>query len=134
MKRIVLILMAALALTLTSCYKESEYTITYRDPATSVAIVTIFEYDSSYDLVRTSEIKYIEPDKLYSRTSSDLARYIVIGVEGTVNERIIEWYSSEIYELDHSRPLHIEVDFQNMDAQSTNPVNPLDCVQRYLHK
>jgi len=126
--------MAVFTLALSSCYKESEYTITYRDLVTNVAIVTVFEYDASYDLVRTNEIKYIEPDKIYSCTSSDLAHYIVIGVEGTVNGHIIEWYSSEIYELDHSRPLHIEVDFQNMEAQSTNPVNPLDCVNRYLHK
>ena len=134
MKKLLLVLLAISSLAFTSCYKESHYSITYHDVETAVANVTVFEYDAAYDIVATREIKFIKPNTLYEMTSSDLAHYVVIGVEGTVNNSIIEWYSAHVFELDSERPIHIDVSFVGMETQGTNPVNPAHSVQHYLHK
>lgn len=131
-KRLLLVIATMLCVAFSSCYKESEYSIKYIPNGTDIANVTVFEYDYSYELVKIREIKYIEPNVVYPMVSSDLAHYLVIGVEGTVNQHITEWYSGDVYELDSKTPIHIDVDFRNMNTQGTNPVNPADCVQRYL--
>ena len=82
----------------------------------------------------TRERRIIEPGKVYEITSSDLAHYLVIGVEATLHGHISEWYSKNVFELDPKSPLHIDVSFTDMDIQSTNPVNASHSVQRYLHK
>ena len=123
-------------LVFTSCYKESDYTVTYHtsDPSGTVANVTLFEYDASFDFVTARELKIIEPNVIYPITSSDLARYVVIGVESTIMGHITEWYCADIFELDHNTPIHIDVDFITMNTQTTNPVDPSDGINRYLHK
>ncbi len=134
MKKFLLVLLALSSIAFVSCYKESQYTITYHDTETAIANVTIFEYDASYDRVATREIKFIKPNQIYDLTSSDLARYLVIGVEGTVNNKIIVWYCKDIFKLDSSKPIHIDVSFTGMNTQGRNPVNESDCVQQYLYK
>lgn len=134
MKRTLFILVAALCLFFTSCYKESHYSVEYHDQSTSLANITLFEYDYNYDLVKTQEIKYAEPGKIYDLTSSNLAHYVVVGVEGTVNGRIIEWYSANTFQLDSSKPIHIDVSFVGMSTSEENPVNPSNHVHRYFHK
>ena len=134
MKKNLFLLMAMLCFTLTSCFKESQYSVTYLDNADAVANITLFEYDSAYTLVAQREIKLVEPNKIYEITSSDLAYYVVIGVEGILNNKIIEWYCQDVFQLDNKNPIHIDISFTGMNTQSTNPVNPSDCVSRYLHK
>lgn len=134
MKRLLLILTAALSLALTSCYKESHYTVQYLDRDTEVANVTLFEYDYSFDLVKTQELKFVDPDKIYEITSSDLAHYVVVGVEGIVGGHIIEWYSAHYYQLDSSNPIHLDISFVDMDVSDQNPVDPNHRVHQYLHK
>ena len=134
MKRTLFILAATLCLLFTSCYKESRYTVESHDQTTSLANITLFEYDYSYDLVKTQELKYAQPGMIYELTSSDLAHYVVVGVEGTVNGRIIEWYSANTFQLDADKPIHIDVSFIDMATSEENPVNPSDHVHRYLHK
>lgn len=85
-------------------------------------------------MVKTQELKFVEPGKAYDITSSDLARYVVVGVEGTVQGRIIEWYSARYFELDDKTPILIDVSFTDMETQDKNPVNPEDRVHQYLHK
>ena len=133
MKKVLFAIVALCCLTLTSCFKESEYTITYSDKSTSIANVTIFEYDYT-SLVTKHEIKNISTDEIYSFTSSDIADRIVIGVEGIMAGRITEWYTRDYYRLDPEKPIHIDVNFMNMDTQDTNPINPEDHVSRYLYK
>ncbi len=134
MKKALLVLVAILSLSLTSCFKESQYSVTYVGDETDVANVTLFEYDAAYTLVAKREIKLITPNTIYEITSSDLADYVVVGVEGTLNGRIIEWYCQEYFELDNKNPIHIDISFTGMNTQSTNPVNPSDGVEHYLHK
>ena len=134
MKKALFVLIATVCLSLVSCFKESQYSITYHGDPAEVANVTIFEYDSSYDLVATRERRIIVPGKVYEITSSDLAHYLVIGVEATLHGHISEWYSKNVFELDPKSPLHIDISFTDMDIQSTNPVNASHSVQRYLHK
>jgi hypothetical protein len=134
MKRLLLVLSAVFCLVLSSCYKESHYTVQYHDRATNVANITLFEYDYGFDLVKSRELKYAEPGEIFEITSSDLARYVVVGVEGTVDGRIIEWYSAGYFELDSSNPVHIDVSFIDMETSDINPVNANDRVHRYLHK
>ena len=85
MKKALFVLIATVCLSLVSCFKESQYSITYHGDPAEVANVTIFEYDSSYDLVATRERRIIVPGKVYEITSSDLAHYLVIGVEATLS-------------------------------------------------
>ena len=134
MKKALFVLIATVCLSLVSCFKESQYSITYHGDPAEVANVTIFEYDASYDRVAIREIKFIKPNQIYDLTSSDLARYLVIGVEGTVNNKIIVWYCKDIFKLDSSKPIHIDVSFTGMNTQGRNPVNESDCVQQYLYK
>ena len=75
----------------------------------------------------------ITPNNIYEITSSDLADYVVVGVEGTIYGKIIEWYCQDIFELDNKNPIHIDISFTGMNTQNTNPVNSSDGVTRYLH-
>lgn len=134
MKKLFTIVAAALCILFSSCFKESHYTVRYHDVATAVANITLFEYDYGFDLVKTQELKFVEPGKAYDITSSDLAHYVVVGVEGTVQGRIIEWYSARYFELDDKTPILIDVSFTDMETQDANPVNPEDRVHQYLHK
>ena len=61
MKKLALLLLSVLCISLVSCRKESHYSIRYTDYSTAMANVTLFEYDYSFDLVKTREIKNIEP-------------------------------------------------------------------------
>ena len=79
MKKILFTLVALCSLMFTSCFKESEYTITYTDTYTDMANVTVFEYDGT-QLVQKREIKMIQPNTIYELTSSDLASQVVVGV------------------------------------------------------
>ena len=132
MKKAILVLMAVLSLAFTSCFKESQYSITYIGEETDVANVTLFEYDYAYNLVAQREVKLIKPNNIYEITSSDLADYVVVGVEGTIYGKIIEWYCQDIFELDNKNPIHIDISFTGMNTQNTNPVNPSDGVTHYL--
>ena len=80
--------MAVLSLAFTSCFKESQYSITYIGEETDVANVTLFEYDYAYNLVAQREVKLIKPNNIYEITSSDLADYVVVGVEGIIYGKI----------------------------------------------
>ena len=64
MKKILFTLVALCSLMFTSCFKESEYTITYTDTYTDMANVTVFEYDGT-QLVQKREIKMIQPNTIY---------------------------------------------------------------------
>ncbi|MBO4599321.1 MAG: hypothetical protein J5641_01140 [Bacteroidales bacterium] len=133
MKKILFTFLALSCLAFTSCFKESEYTITYTDTFTDIANLTVFEYDGT-QLVQKREIKMIVPNTIYELTSSDLANQVVIGVEAIVGNKISEWYASEVFKLDNSNPTHITVSFINMATQDFNPINPDDCVSHYLSK
>ena len=132
MKKAILVLMTVLSLAFTSCFKESQYSITYIGEETDVANVTLFEYDYAYNLVAQREVKLIKPNNIYEITSSDLADYVVVGVEGIIYGKIIVWYCQDIFELDNKNPIHIDISFTDMNTQNTNPVNPSDVVTRYL--
>ena len=134
MKKVLFLLVAVLCLAFTSCFKESQYSITYIDNDDAVANITLFEYDAAYTLVAQRELKLVKPNTIYEITSSDLADYVVVGVEGILNNKIIEWYCQDVFQLDNKNPIHIDISFIDMNTQSTNPVNPSDCVSRYLHK
>lgn len=133
MKKVLIALLAVCCLTFTSCFKESEYTITYTDDFAEMANLTAFEYDAT-SLVAKREIKMIQPNKMYELTSSDLATDVVIGVEAIVNGRIMEWYTADVFRLDPETTTHITVSFVNSNVQTTNPVNPDDIISRYLYK
>ena len=87
MKKVLFTLLAVCCMAFVSCFKESEYTITYIDDFTSMANVTAFEYDGT-QLVAKRELKRIQPNTVYEMTSSDIADRVVIGVEATVSGRI----------------------------------------------
>lgn len=133
MKKILFALLAIGCMAFVSCFKESEYTITYVDDFTDMANVTAFEYDGT-QLIARRELKRIETNTICAMTSSDLANCLVIGVEAVVNGRITVWYASEVFKLDPKDPTHITVSFTNMATQDYNPINPDDCVSRYLNK
>ena len=133
MKKFLFTLLALSCLSLTSCFKESEYSITYTDSYTDMANVTIFEYDGT-QLVQRREIKMIVPNTIYELTSSDLANQLVIGVESIVGTKVSVWYTAEVFELDDKNPIHITVSFTDMATQDFNPINPEDCVSRYFYK
>lgn len=133
MKKFLLTIVALSCLTLTSCFKESQYSITYTDDYTDMANVTAFEYDGT-QLVAKRELKLIEPNTIYELTSSDLANQVVIGVEAIVGTRKSVWYCSEAFKLDDKNPIHITVSFTGMPTQDFNPINPDDCVSLYLYK
>jgi len=131
MKKFLIALVALCSLAFTSCFKESEYTITYTDTYTDMANVTVFEYDGD-QCVNRQEIKRIQPNTIYEMISSDLADRVVIGVEAIASGRIIEWYSANAFELDPQNPTHITVSFTNMATLDYNPINPDDRVTRYM--
>lgn len=133
MKKILFSLLALCCLSFTSCFKESEYTITYTDSYTDMANVTVFEYDG-VQLVQKREIKMIVPNTIYELTSSDLANQVVVGVESIVGNRVSVWYTADVFKLDDKNPTHITVSFTDMATQDFNPINPDDCVSRYLYK
>ena len=133
MKKILFTLLALCCLSFTSCFKEKEYTITYLDDYTDNANITVFEYDGS-QLVQRREIKRVVPNTIYPVTSSDLANQIVIGVEAQVGNRVTVWYTADAFMLDDKNPTNIAVSFTDMATQDFNPVNPDDCISRYLHK
>ena len=133
MKKILFTLLALCCLSFTSCFKEKEYTITYLDDYTDNANITVFEYDGS-QLVQRREIKRVVPNTIYPVTSSDLANQIVIGVEAQVGNRVTVWYTADAFMLDDKAPTNIAVSFTDMATQDFNPVNPDDCISRYLHK
>ena len=133
MKKFLFTLLALSCLSFTSCFKESEYTITYTDSYTDMANVTVFEYDG-VQLVQKREIKLIVPNTIYELTSSDLANQVVIGVESIVGGRVSVWYTADVFKLDDKNPTHITVSFTDMATQDFNPINPDDCVSRYLYK
>lgn len=133
MKKIFLALAAMFCLALTSCTRESTYTIDFSDDVSEFANVTIFEYDFADDLLVRREIKAAE-NLVYEFTSYDGAYNVVIGVEAIVNGRIMEWYCADIFKLDPEHNTNIEVNFRKMNTQDTNPMNPADVVSRYLYK
>ena len=133
MKKLLFTLVALSCLTLTSCFKEKEYSITYTDAYTDMANVTVFEYDGT-QLVAKRELKLIVPNTIYQLTSSDLANQVVIGVESIVGNRVSVWYTADAIRLDDKAPTNITVSFTNMATQDFNPINPEDYVSRYLYK
>lgn len=133
MKKVLFTLLAVCCMAFVSCFKESEYTITYIDDFTSMANVTAFEYDGT-QLVAKRELKRIQPNTVYEMTSSDIADRVVIGVEATVSGRITEWYSADIFRLDPDKTTHITVSFTDMTTSDVNPINPDDRISRYLYK
>ena len=133
MKKVLFTLLAVCCMAFVSCFKESEYTITYIDDFTSMANVTAFEYDGT-QLVAKRELKRIQPNTVYEMTSSDIADRVVIGVEATVSGRITEWYSADIFRLDPDKTTHITVSFTDMTTSDVNPINPEDSISRYLYK
>ena len=133
MKKFLFTLLALSCLSLTSCFKESEYSITYTDSYTDMANVTVFEYDGT-QLVQRREIKMIVPNTIYELTSSDLANQLVIGVESIVGNKVSVWYTADVFKLDDKNPIHITVSFTDMATQDFNPINPEDCVSRYFYK
>lgn len=132
MKKLLLILAAVLSLALASCSKEKNYTIRYTDNTTSFANVTVFEYMAGGTLVARREIKNID-NLIYEIESDPTTSYVVIGVEGVVGNRIIEWYCSDYFYLDEDEVTDIEVSFMDMNTQETNPVNPDDHISRYIY-
>lgn len=132
MKKLLLIFAAVLSLALASCSKEKSYTIRYTDNTTSFANVTVFEYMAGGTLVARREIKNID-NLIYEIESDPTTSYVVIGVEGVVGNRIIEWYCSDYFYLDEDEVTDIEVSFVDMNTQETNPVNPDDHISRYIY-
>ena len=133
MKKVLFSLLAVCCLAFVSCYKESEYTITYVDNFTSMANITAFEYDGT-QLVAKRELKRVQPNTIYEMTSSDLADRVVIGVEAITDGKISEYYSANIFRLDHDKTTHITVSFTDMETSPENPINPEDRISRYLNK
>ena len=133
MKKVLFSLLAVCCLAFVSCFKESEYTITYVDDFTSMANVTAFEYEGT-QLVAKRELKRIQPNTIYEMTSSDLADRVVIGVEAITDGKISEYYSADIFRLDPDKTTHITVSFIGMDTSPDNPINPDDRISRYLYK
>ena len=133
MKKVLFVLLALFSLAFTSCFKESQYYIIYRDVADASVNVTLFEYDSSYDLVATREIKLIEHNDTIPVTSSDLAQYVVVGCERAFRGTLLEFYSERSFELSHDTPIYIDVDFVGMATSPENPVNPAHHIQHYFH-
>ena len=133
MKKILFTLVALCSLMFTSCFKESEYTITYTGTNSEDTTITVFEYDGT-QLVAKRELKRIQPNTVYEMTSSDIADRVVIGVEATVSGRITEWYSADIFRLDPDKTTHITVSFTDMTTSDVNPINPDDRISRYLYK
>lgn len=133
MKKVLFSLLAVCCLAFVSCYKESEYTITYIDDFTSMANVTAFEYEGT-QLIAKRELKRIQPNTIYEMTSSDLADRVVIGVEAITDGKITEYYSADIFRLDPDKTTHITVSFTSMDTSPDNPINPDDRISRYLYK
>ena len=133
MKQVLFTLLAVSCLAFVSCFKESEYTITYVDDFTSMANVTAFEYEGT-QLVAKRELKRIQPNTIYEMTSSDLADRVVIGVEAITDGKISEYYSADIFRLDPDKTTHITVSFIGMDTSPDNPINPDDRISRYLYK
>lgn len=138
MKKISILLVLLMSLTLSSCMKESEYSITYLDNFTTFANLTVFEYDFDYSqdadvLVACHEIRNVKYGEVFDFTSSDLADKIVVGVESSTSGVVLEWYTNP-YQLDPENKTYIDIDFTNSYANPQNPVNPNDCVAHYLHK
>ena len=133
MKKVLFSLLAVCCLAFVSCYKESEYTITYVDDFTSMANVTAFEYEGTQRIAKR-ELKRIQPNTIYEMTSSDLADRVVIGVEAITDGKITEYYSADIFRLDPDKTTHITVSFTEMNTTDANPINPEDRISRYLYK
>lgn len=132
MKKILIVLLAVVSMALASCSKEKSYTINYVDHTTSFANVTVFEYMSGGTLVAKREIKNID-NLVYEFVSDAMTDYVVIGVEGIVANKIIEWYCKDYFFLDDKGVTNIDVSFTAMDTQDSNPVNPEDHISRYLY-
>ncbi|MCQ2294306.1 MAG: hypothetical protein MJZ67_01515 [Bacteroidales bacterium] len=132
MKKLFLFFAAILCVALTSCIRESSYTINFTDDVAEFANVTVFEYDYGDELLARREIKDAR-NLVYEFTSYDGAYNVVIGVEAIVNGRIMEWYSADIFKLDPDNNTDIEVNFRKMNTQDSNPMNPADVVSRYLY-
>ena len=134
MKKMILALVAICSLAFASCTKESTYVITYYDDLTSFANLTVFEYSYSNTLMGRQEIKDIrdgETIELVSRAGTD---FVIIGCEGMVGNRIIEWYTADPIGLDEDETTYIDVDYINMHTTNYNPINPEDVISRYLTK
>lgn len=132
MRKILLSFLLLVSFALVSCTKECTYFVDYTDNTTAFANVTIFEYTYSGDLLAKREIKDIA-HQVYEFSSFDGADFLVVGVEGIVGNRIIEWYCSERFVLDTKNPITIDVNFIKMNTQDTNPYNPDHHISRYLY-
>lgn len=132
MKKLLVALLALLSLTWVSCVRESTYTIHYTDDVAEFANITVFEYDYNGDLLVRREIKDAK-NEVYEYTSWDGTYDLVIGVEGIVNGRIMEWYSADIFRVEPEHNTDIEVNFRTMNTQDYNPMNANDRVSRYLY-
>lgn len=132
MKKIFIILVAVLSLAFASCSKEKSYTIHYTDNSTSFANVTVFEYMAGGTLVAKRELKDID-HQIYQIESDAMTDFVVIGVEGIIGNKIIEWYSCDRFYLDEDEVTNIDVSFIDMNTQATNPINPDDCISRYIY-
>ena len=133
MKKMILALVAICILVFSSCTKESTYVVTYIDDLTSYANVTIFEYSYSNTLLCTHEIKNAQNGETIEFVSAQGADFVIIGCEGIVGPRTIEWYSSDPIYLVEDETTYIDVDYINMRTQSYNPINPDDVINRYLN-
>ena len=133
MKKILFTFVALCSLMFTSCFKESEYTITYTGTNSEDTIITVFEYDGT-QFVKKFEIKNVVPNTIYQYTSSDIANQLVIGVVEKIGSNVRIWYASEVFKLDPQKTTHITVNWVDMVTQEYNPINPEDCVSRYLYK
>ena len=133
MKKILFTFVALCSLMFTSCFKESEYTITYTGTNSEDTTITVFEYDGT-QFVKKFEIKNVVPNTIYQYTSSDIANQLVIGVVEKIGSNVRIWYASDVFKLDPQKTTHITVNWVDMVTQEFNPINPEDCVSRYLYK
>lgn len=133
MKKLFLALAAICTLMLTSCTKDPSYVITYYDQVTSYSNLTIFEYSDSDELLYRHEIKDVRDGEVLEFDSTQGIAFVVVGCEGIVGPRIIEWYS-DAYALDNRDVTYIEVDYTTMETYDHNPINPNHRISRYISK
>ncbi len=133
MKKLLLALVAFVSLAFVSCDTDPSYVITYHDSVTSYSNLTIFEYSEDDVLLRMYEVKDARDGEFFEYDLAQDVDCIVVGCEGIVGSRIIEWYSRP-FEVDVNETNYIDIDYVNIDTYSSNPINSEDVISRYLNK
>ncbi len=133
MKKLLLTLVAFVSLAFVSCDSDPSYVITYYDNVTSYSNLTIFEYSDDDVLLNKREVKDARNGEVLEYDLAQDVDCIVVGCEGVVGSRIIEWYSRP-FEVDDDETNYIDIDYVNITTYPYNPINSEDVISRYLYK